>query len=178
MSRIERSDHVYENCETRNSHEVSRALPGETPRISAVTYRQLAFRGLRAWGTPPASYAGRGASASGAARVRRIQAALPALQHLGRGPEVHGLAGLEQRLQAGQQHRPAAVDLLVGALANLVVRDGQPARLPLRLDLPGDSRLPLALDLGAPQRNHRLHEAARRLDLEVFAPVQEVAFGR
>ena len=37
------------------------------------------------------------------------------------------LAGLEQRLQAGEDHRPAAVELVVGALAQLVVRDDEPA---------------------------------------------------
>jgi hypothetical protein len=37
------------------------------------------------------------------------------------------LTGLEQRLQAREDLRPAAVDLPVGALAQLVVGDGQPA---------------------------------------------------
>src|SRR5712675_1942525 len=33
------------------------------------------------------------------------------------------LAGLEQRLEAGEDHRPAAVELVVRALAQLVVSD-------------------------------------------------------
>ena len=37
------------------------------------------------------------------------------------------LAGLEPGLQAGEDHRPAAVELVVRALAQLVVGDGQPA---------------------------------------------------
>src|SRR2546426_5676583 len=37
------------------------------------------------------------------------------------------LPGLQQRLQAGQDHRPAAVELGVRVLAQLVVRDCQPA---------------------------------------------------
>jgi GNAT superfamily N-acetyltransferase len=37
------------------------------------------------------------------------------------------LAGLQQRLQTGQDHRPAAVELRVGALGKLVVDHGQPA---------------------------------------------------
>src|SRR6266446_2491276 len=37
------------------------------------------------------------------------------------------LAGLEKGLEAGQDHRPAAVELAVRVLAELVVGDGQPA---------------------------------------------------
>src|SRR5216684_9155424 len=34
------------------------------------------------------------------------------------------LAGLEQRLETGEDHRPAAVELVVGVLAQLIVGDG------------------------------------------------------
>src|SRR5207248_10149305 len=51
------------------------------------------------------------------------------------------LAGLEQRLEPGQDHHPAAVELAVRALAELVVGHGQPARVADRLDLPGDPQI-------------------------------------
>src|SRR5437588_11978228 len=57
----------------------------------------------------------------------------------------------------------------MGALAELVVDDRQPAGIADRLDLPGDPRRALALHVLAPERHHRLHQPARRLDLEVLA---------
>src|SRR5579859_5739846 len=48
------------------------------------------------------------------------------------------LPGLQPGLQAGEDHRPAAVELAVRSLAQLVMGDGQPARVADRLDLPGD----------------------------------------
>src|SRR5205823_4530581 len=60
------------------------------------------------------------------------------------------LSGLEQRLQAGEDHRPAAVELAVRVLAELVVGDGQAARIADRLDLPGDPRGSLALHVLTP----------------------------
>src|SRR5215217_2453221 len=45
-------------------------------------------------------------------------------------------AGLEPRLQPGQDHRPAPVELLVDALPQLVVDECQPARVGHLLDLP------------------------------------------
>ena len=86
-----------------------------------------------------------------------------------RARRVEHFAGLQQRLQAGQDHHPAAVELVVGAVAELVVGDGQPARVADRLDLPGHPGGTFRLDLVAPQRGHRLHEAAGRVDLEVLA---------
>ncbi len=56
-------------------------------------------------------------------------------QRAGRGQDV---AALQPRLQAGEDHRPAAVELLVCFLAQLIVGDGEPARVGDRLDLPGD----------------------------------------
>src|SRR5665213_350242 len=49
------------------------------------------------------------------------------------------LARLEPGLEPGEDHRPAAVDLVVGALAHLVMGDEQAAGVTDRLDLPGDA---------------------------------------
>ena len=51
-----------------------------------------------------------------------------------------GLAGLQPGLEAGEDHRPAAVELWRGVVGQLVVGDGQPARVADRLDLPGHPR--------------------------------------
>src|ERR1700693_4994191 len=91
---------------------------------------------------------------------RRVQ------QRSGCGEE---LTGLQPGLEAGEDHRPAAVDLVVGVLAQLVMGDDQAARVADRLDLPGDPRGSLGLDLLAPQRRVALDEAARRIDLQVLA---------
>ena len=81
-----------------------------------------------------------------------------------------------QRLQAGEDHRPAAVELVVRALAQLVVGDGQPARVADRLDLPRDPRGALAPSRRRPRaRRMRLHEPARRVDLEVLALAEQAA---
>src|SRR5215470_17917124 len=37
------------------------------------------------------------------------------------------LARLDERFEAGEHHRPAAIELLVGVLAQLIVNDDQPA---------------------------------------------------
>src|SRR5207253_6794889 len=55
------------------------------------------------------------------------------------------LACLQPRLQAGQDHGPAAVELVVRALPQLVVGEGQPAGVADRLDLPGHPRRALGL---------------------------------
>ena len=94
------------------------------------------------------------------------QAAVRVHQRARRGQR---LAGLEQRLQPGEDLRPAAVDLLVGALGQLVVGHRQPARVADLLDLPRHPRGALGLDVLAPQRAEALHEPARRIDLEVLA---------
>src|SRR5262249_12317765 len=65
---------------------------------------------------------------------------------------------LEQRLQPRADHRPAAEQFVVGALAQLVVGDRQPARVLDLLDLPRDARCPFAPDVLAPQRPEALHE--------------------
>ena len=82
---------------------------------------------------------------------------------------VEGLAGLEERLEAGEDHRPAAVELGVGLVRQPVVDDGQPARAADRHDLPGHPGGALGLDLVAPQRVKGLHEQARWVDLDVGA---------
>src|SRR6185295_12956799 len=68
------------------------------------------------------------------------------------------LAGLQQRLQAGEDHRPAAVELAVSILAQLVVGDREPARILDLLDLPGDARGPLTLHVLAPEGVEALHQ--------------------
>src|SRR6185295_13225965 len=83
------------------------------------------------------------------------------------------LSRFEQRLEPREDHRPAAVELVVRALAQLVVGDGQAARIPDLLDLPGDPRGALALHLVAPERDHALDEPARRVDLQVLALSQD-----
>src|SRR5438093_2787297 len=88
------------------------------------------------------------------------------------------LPGLEQRLQAGEDHHPAAVELTVGPLAELVVGDGQPAGVLDLLDLPRDPGGSLAFDLVAPQGVEALDEPARRIDLEVLALCDVNARGR
>src|SRR3954454_2383435 len=79
------------------------------------------------------------------------------------------LAGLQPCLQPREDHRPAAVELVVGALAQLVVDDGQPARVADRLDLPRHPRRALGLDVLAPARVVALDEPPRRVDLEGLA---------
>src|SRR6516162_1276394 len=79
------------------------------------------------------------------------------------------LARLEQRLQPGKDHRPAAVELRVGSLAQLIVNDHQAARVANPLDLPCDPRRALALHVVAPQRSEALDETARRGHLQVLA---------
>src|SRR5438270_5404762 len=46
------------------------------------------------------------------------------------------LARLEPGLQAGKDHRPSAVQVRAGVLAQLIVRDGEPAGVAERLDFP------------------------------------------
>src|SRR5437763_7862295 len=76
------------------------------------------------------------------------------------------LPRLEPRLEAGEDHRPAAVELRVRVLAQLVVRDGEPARVADRFDLPRDPSAALVLHLVAPKRGHGVDQAAGRVDLE------------
>src|SRR5207244_11290116 len=77
-------------------------------------------------------------------------------QGSGRGEQ---LAALEPRLQAGEDHRPAAVDLVVRALAHLVVGDREPAGVVAdRLDLPRDPRGSLVLHVVAPEEPGALNQ--------------------
>src|SRR6478752_6083394 len=96
----------------------------------------------------PATARARGRSRSGSSSARDEPWLLVA-QGAGRGQL---LAGLQQRLEATENHRPAAVQLGVRALAQVAVDDDEPARVADRLDLPGDRRGPLALDVLAPER--------------------------
>src|SRR5437867_6411324 len=92
-----------------------------------------------------------------------------------RGGRVHQrsrcgqqLAGLEQRLESGEDHRPAAVQLLVRALTKLVVGHRQMAGVADRLDLPCHPRGAFALHVLVPQGPHALDQSARRVDLEIL----------
>src|SRR4051794_8992531 len=103
---------------------------------------------------PPWSAGGRCPVCAGDERRLRVCVA----QRPGRREQ---LTGLEQCLEAGEDHRPAAEELVVRTLAQLVVRDGQPARVGHLLDLPGDARGVLALDVVAPERVEALDQAVR-----------------
>src|SRR5918998_5521926 len=83
------------------------------------------------------------------------------------------LARLEPRLQAREDHRPAAVELVVRVLAKLVMSDGQAAGVADRFDLPGDPRGSLALHVIAPERNHTLDKPAWRVDLKILSLAEE-----
>src|SRR5207253_4979879 len=83
----------------------------------------------------------------------------------------------EVGLEAGEDHRPAAVELLVRVLAKVVVGHGEAARVADRFDLPGDARRSLALHVLAPERSHTLHEAARGIDLKILAFHQRPVVG-
>src|SRR2546429_328708 len=60
-------------------------------------------------------------------------------------------------------------ELAVRCLAQLIVRHDQPAGIADRLDLPGDPGGPLAPHVIAPQGREALHQAPRRIDLQVLA---------
>ena len=60
-------------------------------------------------------------------------------------------------------------ELLVGTLGQLVVRDREPTGVGDLLDLVGHARRALRLHVVTPEGPERLHEPARRLDLEVLA---------
>src|SRR5262245_25354065 len=78
------------------------------------------------------------------ARVDLSGLGRPRVAQRARGGEA--LARLEQRLEAGEDHRPAAVQLRVGALRELVVDDRQPTgSVADRLYLPGHPRGPRGL---------------------------------
>src|SRR5207302_4366597 len=78
------------------------------------------------------------------------------------------LPRLKERLQPGEDHRPAAVEFVAGALPQLVVHDRQPAGIADRFDLPRDARGRLRLHTVAPKGVEALHEPARRVDLEIL----------
>src|SRR5207244_10960678 len=79
-------------------------------------------------------------------------------------------AGLEQRLQAAEDHHPADAGDAFGGLGcalELVVRDCQLAVAAfLRLDLPGDAARLLLGELGVVERAPAVYEPPRRLELE------------
>ena len=75
-------------------------------------------------------------------------------------------AGLQQRLEPRENHRPATIELGVGAFWQLVVRHPQQAGIADRFDLPGHPRGPFGLHVLAPQSAKVLHEPARRIDLD------------
>lgn len=81
-------------------------------------------------------------------------------------------AGLQEGLEPGEDHRPSAVELLVGSLPQLIVGDRQPARVAHRLDLPGHSRGALALHVVAPQRPNGLDQPAGAIHLEDLSLAQ------
>jgi len=73
-------------------------------------------------------------SRSAAPRVRQLvdqllgliadsRRVLPGLREAQRAGRRERLPGLQQRLQAGEDHRPAAEELSVGVLAQLIVGD-------------------------------------------------------
>src|SRR4029077_9741892 len=68
------------------------------------------------------------------------------------------LPGFEPRLQAGQDHRPSAVELGRRVRRPLIVAPRQAARVADRLDLPGHPRRTGPLGVRTPQRAHRLHQ--------------------
>src|SRR5690349_15007682 len=82
-------------------------------------------------------------------------------QRTGRGQR---LPGFEPRLQAGQDHRPSAVELGRCVRWQLIVDHRQAARVADRLDLPGHTGDACLLGLGTPQCAHRLHEPVRPFD--------------
>src|SRR6476660_640551 len=97
--------------------------------------------------SPPVKTVGSGALIA-ISRSRLAGARVP--QRAGGG---ESLARLEQRLEAREDHRPAAVQLRVGALRELVVDHRQPTGVIAdRLDLPGDPRRPSGLHIVAPER--------------------------
>ena len=88
--------------------------------VSRAGYAEITlttFRALR-WNMP--FYARSGRRSDSGVSVRCLGVAERARRR-------QQFPGLEQRLQAGQDHHPTAVELRVGALAQLVVGDGQPA---------------------------------------------------
>src|SRR5262249_60419135 len=86
-----------------------------------------------------------------------------------RSGRVEQLPRLDQGLEAGQDHHPAAVDLAVRVDRELVMDDGELAGVADLADLPGDPGRPDLLHLIAPQRGHALDETVRRIDLQVLA---------
>src|SRR4051794_9402677 len=160
--------------------------PARRPRRRAAavrTFRRMATKSPMSTlaRSALAGRAGVPSRAGPACRTRPDRALAPGLHP---GLRVHQrarrgerLAGLEQRLQPGEDLRPAAVDLPVHALAHLVVGHDELARVADRLDLPGHARGALGLDLVGPQSVETLHEPARRVDLEVLAGRDRAAAG-
>src|SRR6266480_2901969 len=88
------------------------------------------------------------------------------------------LPGFEPRLQAGQDHRPSAVELGRRVRWQLIVHHRQAARVADRLDLPGHPRRTGPLGVRTPQRAHRLHQPVRPFDDQVLPLDQRPLRGR
>ena len=73
--------------------------------------------------------------------------------------------GPEERLR----FEPISRSLVGVNLAQLIVGDSQPAGIADRLDLHRHPRGALGLDVLAPERAEALHQAARRIDLQILA---------
>src|SRR4051794_25123441 len=91
-------------------------------------------------------------SAATAHKLPLPRALAPRSRVAQRARRVEQLARLEQGLEAGEDHRPAAPEFGVGLRAELIVGDREAAGVAHRLDLPGYPRLAFALDVLAPQR--------------------------
>ena len=92
-----------------------------------------------------------------------------ALQPAQRAGRREHLARLQQRLDAGEHHRPAAVELVVGAFAQLVVRDLQPAESPTGSISQVTREVPSAFTSSPHSALKALHEPPRRIDLQILA---------
>src|SRR5260221_5430436 len=97
-----------------------------------------------------------------------------ALEPAQRSRRGQHFAGFQQRLESGEDHRPAAIELIVGALAQLVMGDCEPTGIADRHDLPGYPRRALGLDVFAPGGAKALHQPTRRIDLEILTLENQV----
>ena len=65
-------------------------------------------------------------------------------------------AGLEQGLEAGEDHRPTAVELIIRTLAELIVGNLEKARIGNGDDFPGNPRSAFSLHIFDPDRAEAL----------------------
>ena len=78
-------------------------------------------------------------------------------------------SGFQQRFQPGKDHRPAAVELIIRALAELIVGHLEQTGIGDLLDLPSYPGSSFRLDILAPKGAEALNELAGRIDLQIFA---------